>query len=115
MDVSDSQSLPISLCVHRCVYFSTVVATLLYRSETWAVKADQTRRIEMFHNCCVRGMLGVSRHQQWREGISSEQLAVEFGMTDGVGVLLVQHRLRWLGHVARMDDDRLPKRRTINY
>ena len=54
-------------------------------------------------------MLRVSRHQQWREGLSSEQLAVEFGMTDGVGVLLVQHRLHWLDHVVRMGDDRLPK------
>ena len=38
-----------------------------------------------------------------------EQLAVEFGMTDGVGVLLVQRHLHWLGHVARMGDDRLPR------
>ena len=99
----------LSVGVHRCVYLSTVVATLLYGSETWSVKMDQTNRIEVFHNHCVKGMLGISRHQQRRECISSEQLAVEFGMTDGVGVLLVQHRLHWLGHVARMGDDRLPK------
>ena len=30
-------------------------------------------------------------------------------MTDGVGVLLVQHHLHWLGHVARIGDDCLPK------
>ena len=45
----------LSVSVHRCVYLSTVVATLLYGSETWAVKADQARRIEVFHNRCVRG------------------------------------------------------------
>ena len=31
------------------------------------------------------------------------------GMTDGVGVLLVQRHLHWLGHVARMGDDYLPE------
>ena len=63
----------------------------------------------MFHNRCVRGILGVSRHQQWRDHISTEQLAVQFGMCDGIGVLLVQRRLRWLGHAARIGDNRLPK------
>ena len=30
-------------------------------------------------------------------------------MPDGIGVLLVQRRLRWLGHMARMNDNHLPK------
>ena len=85
------------------------MAALLYGSETWAVRADQMRRLEVFHNRCVRGVLGVSRYQQWRNHISSEQLAVEFGTCNGISGLLVQRRLRWLGHVARMEDDRLPK------
>ena len=49
----------LSVEARRCVYLSTVVATLLYGSETWAVKVDQMRRLEVFHNCCVRGILGV--------------------------------------------------------
>ena len=99
----------LSVEARRCVYLSTVVATLLYGSETWAVKADQMRRLEVFHNCCVRGILGVSRHRQWRDHIFTEKLAVQFGICDGIGVLLVQRRLRWLGHVARMGDNWLPK------
>jgi len=48
------------------------------------------------------GVLGVSRYQQRRNHISSEQLAAEFGMCNGIDELLVQRHLRWLGHVARM-------------
>jgi len=91
------------------VYLSTVVATLLYGSETWAMKADQMRRLEMFHSLCVSGDLRISRHQQWRNPISSIQLTVEFEMCDGINGLLVQHRLRWLGLVARMTDNCFPK------
>ena len=45
------------------------------------------QRLEVFHNQCVRGVLGVSRYQQWRNHISSEQLAVKFGMCNGISGL----------------------------
>ena len=51
----------------------------------------------------------MSRQVQWRERITTEQLAFEFGMTEEASVLLALRRLRWLGHVGRMTDDRLPK------
>jgi len=34
---------------------------------------------------------------------------VGFGISDEFGMFLVQHHLRWLGHLARMSDDHLPK------
>ena len=46
----------LSVEARRCVYLSTVVATLLYGSETWAVKADQMRRLEVFHNRRVKSL-----------------------------------------------------------
>ena len=54
-------------------------------------------------------MLGVSRLQQWRERLTLLEWAERIGMADSMADILRRHRLKWLGHVARMDDYRLPK------
>ena len=58
---------PVHLCqpilsvdTQRCVYLATIVATLLYGSETWAVNARQVQHLEVFHNRCVREILEVT-------------------------------------------------------
>ena len=51
----------------------------------------------------------MSKIQQWRERITSKELAERFGMTESMAEILRKHRLRWLGHIARMDDNRMPK------
>ena len=99
----------LSVDTRRCVYLATVVATLLYGIETWAVKARQVRQLEVFHNRCVRGIMGVTLLQQWKDRITSKSLTMEFGMPDGINALVIQRHLQWLGHVGRMSDDRLPK------
>ena len=68
--------------------------------ESWTVS---TRR-------CVRCILGVIRTVQWRDRLTTAELAGRFGMVESIGDLLTQWRLRWLGHVARMSDVRHPKR-----
>ena len=62
-----------------------------------------------FHNRCIRSMLGVSRLQQWKQRITSRELAEAIGMMESMTEILRRHRLSWLGHVARMDDSRMPK------
>ena len=99
----------ISVATKREVYQAAVLSTLLYGAETWTVKADSVRKLRGFHNRCIRCMLGVSRLQQWKERITSRELAKAFGMTESVTDILRKHRLRWLGHVARMDNNRIPK------
>ena len=48
--------------------------------------------------------MGVSRTEQWREHLTTEEMAGRFGMVESIGDLLIQGRLRWLGHVVRMSD-----------
>ena len=44
----------LSLATKRAVYRAVVLAVLLYGAETWTMKAVHTRRLNSFHNCCIR-------------------------------------------------------------
>ena len=82
---------------------------LLYGSETWTLKAPLLRRLDTFHRQCVRTILSVTRDQQWQEHRSSEDLAMRSGMPASLDESIHENRFRWLGHLARMNDTRLPK------
>ena len=99
----------LSTKIKREVYRAVVLSTLLYGAETWTVKAESVRRPRGFHNRCIWTIMGVSRLQQWKEKITSRELAESFGMTENMTEILRRHRLRWVGHMARMDDSRMPK------
>ena len=95
--------------IRREVYRPVMLSTLLYGSETCAVKSSGVRWLESFHNRCIRMILGVSMTQQWKEWITSTELADGFGMTENMADILRKHCLSCLGHLARMDSSRLPK------
>ena len=93
----------------RTVYKAIVVSNLLYGAETWTLKAPDVRRLNSFHNRCVRTILGVTRFQQWQSHITSRQLSGQFGLYWSIADFALKQRLRWLGHLGRMDSMWLPK------
>ncbi|XP_065182209.1 uncharacterized protein LOC135812918 [Sycon ciliatum] len=99
----------LSLGIRRQVYQALVLIVLLYGSETWTLKAPLLRRLDTSHRQCVRTILSVTRDQQWQEHLSSEDLAKPGGMPASLEEAIRANHLRWLGHLARMDDTRLPK------
>ena len=86
------------------VYQACVLSTLLYGSETWTLYAKQTNRLHAFHMRCLRRLLGVT----WKDHITNEDVLERAG-SPSMKDLLQQRRLRWLGHVCRMKDGRIPK------
>ena len=53
------------------------------------------KRLESFHYQCVQISLGVSRARQWKEQITSRELANSFGMSKKMGEVVDKHRCRW--------------------
>ena len=86
------------------VYQACVLSTLLYSSECWTTYARQEDRLESFHLRCLRRLLGIS----WQDRVSNTSVLDQAG-TLSIHLLLAQRRLRWAGHVRRMNDGRLPK------
>ena len=53
---------------------------------------------------CLRRILGIS----WKDRVPNKDVLMQAGMPS-MFAMLSQRRLRWLGHVSRMDDGRIPK------
>ena len=54
--------------------------------------------------------MNISGAEQEAGYISSVQMRRNFGMNEALEDVVIARRLRWLGHVARMQEDRISKR-----
>ena len=93
----------------RAVYQACILSVLLYGSECWTPLKRDLRRLNSFHHRCIRSILGMSRRQQWTQHVTSGELRQRWGDPETVAEKVAQRRLEWLGHVARMPDERTPK------
>ena len=95
----------ISLHTKMRVFRATVIPTLLYGGETWPITTCQLNRLEVFQNHCLRSILGISL----RDHVPNTRIR-DTCMQPTICDSLRKQRLRWLGHVRRMDDSRTPKK-----
>ena len=86
------------------VYNACVVRTLMYGSETWTTYTRQEKRLNSFHPRSIRRILGIS----WQDRVSNTEVLSRANIPS-MFTLLRQRRLRWLGHVYRMEGGRIPK------
>ena len=86
------------------VYQACVLSTLLYGSESWTTYTRQERHLNTFHVRCLKRILGI----RWQDHVPYQEI-LQRAKCPSMYSLLSQRRLRWLGHVKRMRDGRLPK------
>ena len=93
----------ISLKIKGTSYKSYVRSALTYGAECWALKVEdeselKTTEMRMLHIICGKTLKDKTNNEQIREVTGVERLE-EF---------LRKQRLRWLGHVKRMDEETGP-------
>jgi hypothetical protein len=86
------------------VYRACILSTLLYGSESWSTYMRQEHQLNIIHMQCLKKILGVT----WKDRISNHEILVHAGIPS-IYSLLSQRRLRWIGHVSRTQDGRIPK------
>ena len=86
------------------VYHAVVVPSLLYACETWTYYRRHIRLLDNFHLKCLKRILRI----KWQDKISNVEV-LKRANTVGMEAFLMKAQLRWIGHVVRMGDDRLPK------
>ena len=82
------------------LYGPCVRGVMLHASETWPLKEEDIQRISRTDMRMIRWMCGVSL----KDRKSSEELRQRMGIPD-ITTCLRQNRLRWFGHVERMDEE----------
>uniref|UniRef100_A0A183KKD8 Transposase n=1 Tax=Schistosoma curassoni TaxID=6186 RepID=A0A183KKD8_9TREM len=98
----------IRLSIKGRVYCATVRSVLIYGSESWPLTVEDTRKLLVFDHRCLRNIAGIC----WDHLVSDGEVRHMVLGNDGKSVdeVVNLHRLRWLGHVLRMPEHRLPRR-----
>ena len=90
-----------SLAVKIRLYESLVISTLLYGAESWPLSVTQMKKLETAHHEFQRRLLGIT----WRDKVKDEDIRKKTGSRK-LEDIIKERKLRWLGHVLRMDNSR---------
>jgi len=76
------------------------MSTLLYGAELWPLSAVQKKNWK----------LPITRFSDdyWKDKVRNEEVRQRTNLKE-INLIIKERRLRWLGHVLRMEDDRIPK------
>ena len=86
------------------MYHAVVISTLLYGCESWTPYRRHINQLEAFHIRCLQRILGIT----WRDKIPFTEVLLRAGI-HSIESMILRRLLRWIGHVIRMPENRLPK------
>ena len=82
-----------------------VMSVLLYACETWTLRKKDKDSLLAFEMKCYRRIL----HIYWEQKISNAEVRRCVGSTKNIVQVIMERKLRFFGHVSRMEDERLVK------
>ena len=99
----------VSRAAKKGSYEGLILSILLYGSESWSITEKLFQHLRVFHNRCVRAMSNVTMKNVYEQRLSTNELLVQLGLKP-IETYTFQRQLRWVGHVSRMEFDRLPRK-----
>ena len=88
------------------LYNALIVPIAIYASETWTLKAEDSRKLTVFENDCLRAMVGKTRRDRCKIADIKKKLGVKKEIIN----VIKNRRLNWFGHVCRRDTNSYVKR-----
>lgn len=98
------QNHDLSLKTKTAVYRAVVIPTLLYGCETWVPYARHIKALERALQRHLRQIM----HIRWYHRVSNNTVLMRANCAS-IEIQISQARLRWTGHMVRMDDNRIVK------
>ncbi|KAI5717757.1 hypothetical protein M8J77_010753 [Diaphorina citri] len=93
----------LSLKTKLQIYETVVLSTLLYSSECWTTTTNHMNVLNAFHLRCLRTICRI----KWTDRTPNEEVLKKTGMLS-INNIIQKRRLRWAGHISRMDEGRTP-------
>jgi hypothetical protein len=107
-NVLRNNKIPIHLR-HR-IYNAIVVNLLLWGCESWALKEEDCRKLEVCHHRCLRRMLKITIYQVKEEKISNKEVRKKLNNCYTISQMIELRRARWLEKISHMNDKRAPRK-----
>jgi hypothetical protein len=89
------------------IYRTIILSVVLYGCKTWSLTLREERRLRVFENMALRGIFGRKRCEvtgEWRKLYNEERNYLYCSPT--IVRVMKCRRMRWAGHVARMERGR---------
>ncbi len=94
----------VSLRVKCKVYRAVVLSSLLYGAESWTIYRTQVKKLNAYMMRQLRDIMNI----KWYDKIKNTEILRRANLPC-MADILIERNLRWVGHVQRMEEDRLPR------
>jgi len=91
------------------VYTATALNTVLWGCESWTITDSIKRSLQVFHHRSLRAILNINMFEVEEQRITNTEIRKRANVPD-ILIFLTRRNLRWIGKLARMPMNRLPRR-----